>query len=1308
MKKRILLCLFAIISCLSLAGCSLSYGRVDELLGGALSAPLLADVAAFEQFRDAMVFTNDYNTIDTASVMLKKRSETIKNLVMNDESDALVVTADLGNGVMTTIDWGAMLRIDVGMALGSITGEYYLATQSTYQGYKNYLSKFEYMYDYTDGWILYANSSNYAAALSAHDEIGLESDSKSELYNGGVRTLFDPEMDGGFQYKDGFGDGGRSLDVGGKETFMGVVRDGCYSSIDDVIGVPGDDNFYRAKIALALLVPSSVDYKVGVQKAGTSGYDWVSLSGIDVKSGLGDKAGAYCPGKDDSDDDGAKQSKWLEGADKGAVKEEGFFRVRKLGLLMAYDDTFGGIETAASYKPNVFTDECDDQTDWFYPTTEREEAVELQLIAIDLLKEHVNTYGYNFSETSSGYVLKTSTKVVNNFQDRTGLYARDNECFVQIEVKIESDTKYTVRIDLYRRNRSDDFFTSSYGLCEMEYSFNGTSYANGLARVNKDVVDDTGTFSLVSDYQDAVSRVVRKAANAEIWAIDFSRVSSLSSLRTTIGALKSRSGDTSLNAANAESLKSYYKQSGIYRRLIENSDDGTRISNEQLVTKDIPHDIVAGRVRLGTLTVKSYNMELLHSLIGINGGLAAGATFMPIDDGANYGLALMTYPITRVDNVELKSDNSFKFNVVNSGMYINLLQGGFHEDVGINASSIGLKRADDAANVYIYNDSSVMYIRDGISSVSKLGDAGKMTMADIRKAHEKDSDGIRVTNGGVNIKYVIQQGSTETLVDDTKVVSKSNFLLLDYLEGIYLPEMYYNESVLALGRKIHLNGSTFNGASIYKGMNIGNVIPTFGGGVGSSISVKIEDLLDASKGMRSITVNTGTIYKYQLSTPSLTANAMNGYTDTYQSVNGGNIIEPGYDRVSYTDILTGGVTYKVYLGITEDGKIDIWEQNDRIDVGSLSDAVYVEIVGGTETDNEVAYSIVSNGIIKKARIDMGTAKDMRDSLHGHEAKLKLTFRAIVIKSSISFLESAGTDTVTTYNPIKLAADNSQVGAEGGAMGVSGASKNVKYLLDRKIYVKELRTGSADTYMADTSSLLAGYETNTSADLPRMFVLGRATDSYSEEFINKWLKQGADEDEEHDGNLTIWAQWLQKQGYTKYPFDLENIDDAIAELFKELERMYDFSSLKQDDVIILDPNAVEIIQKELDTGSLETEARIIRAACLVAGILMALYALLLIVAWLIDAGTTGEGDGLLYKISFKKMKAATGMSRKDAIEMSTEGYKYTTLGMILPSTLLIASLGVIFIVVDPIDLVSNLISLVDGLYRSIRENIFNVK
>ena len=196
----------------------------------------------------------------------------------------------------------------------------------------------------------------------------------------------------------------------------------------------------------------------------------------------------------------------------------------------------------------------------------------------------------------------------------------------------------------------------------------------------------------------------------------------------------------------------------------------------------------------------------------------------------------------------------------------------------------------------------------------------------------------------------------------------------------------------------------------------------------------------------------------------------------------------------------------------------------------------------------------------------------------------------------------------------------------------------------------------------------------------------------------------------DGNLAIWVNALKTFGYKNYPVaNIDELEQAIDAIQQIMDRVYNFGSDDEaDNTIVFDPEVLEFVQEKIDKGILVNEAKIIRASAKIIGVIIAFVAFIWLLAWLIDAGTAGEGDGALYKITFKHMKTATGMSRQEAIELSTDGYKYITFGMLASRVGLLLVLAVLLILADPINIVSTVIGWVDSLYRLVREGIFNIK
>ena len=287
---------------------------------------------------------------------------------------------------------------------------------------------------------------------------------------------------------------------------------------------------------------------------------------------------------------------------------------------------------------------------------------------------------------------------------------------------------------------------------------------------------------------------------------------------------------------------------------------------------------------------------------------------------------------------------------------------------------------------------------------------------------------------------------------------------------------------------------------------------------------------------------------------------------------------------------------------------------------------------------------------------------------------------------------------------KLATKTYPVGKQATLGGVA----NIPCWYDSAIVIASMKRYPNDI----APGMMANAEVINTSDNARvpLYILGRDFDFRDTNYQNGWIFN--DDQNAPNGNLKMWISFLVAYGYQQYPLgDIDglNLELLRAELSGILKRVYNFGQDEDEkSPIILDPRVIQVVQDEIDTKNTDTEAKIIRASAKVIGFLLAFYGFFLLLAYLIDSGTSGEGDGLLYKVTFHKMKSATGMSKKEAVELSTSGYKYVTLGDLALRVFLLMGLGVTLLIVDPIKVVATIVGWVDGIVTTIKSSIFNSK
>lgn len=1129
------------------------------------------------------------------------------------------------------------IYLDEMKAFAGITLEYFLATEEVLKNYKTYLDKFE--IDELPGGSGYFLYVNRADAKDYWDALApLETNE-----NGWKKT----------SKKSTYA---LNTTRAGKDVVQVLIEDSCtYKYGDDILGSErntGTGNLQFLGVNGNFVYGSdTTGLRFGDDNHPDTAIALFGPSDVTVKMLVGNEMVDVPVSMPDATD-------WL---DSSAAQSS--IKINQIGVVRAYNDR---LLPSFSNKGH-----------WRFPSLDRKEHVEKMLGHLAKLRTAWSGYGYGDKDCDgsddSAWDPATWSAENNKLTLVTNPY-HNNQYGVYhdytVEVSVDKDeSKYLCNV----RNGSTTLFTMSIKLDDNSKEYGIKSLDDGTS------AEEKSSLMLLEESQfTSIGDVLKNSSKGNIYVLDNTDDSfNLQALRNL---MPSTSGS---NAAVAGStLKGYLLKTSYVRNMLK-SYSGDSIDVKAETTK-IVLDI--GKINFGYVNKVGLDPEVINDIAATGESGSRGLSYVPfkVDTSGTsptYGFMLTTYPVMRISSIK-REDSKYKLYVEKSGMYVNLIEAGLYKKAAITSISDGAMTDDD--DIYLYDDNSIDWvISSSVNSSSSGGDTSRILAKDL------PSNAYIVGSGGKGVS------------SDNTTVGYTKFLLLDYLEGLYMPGQYHDESVLALGRKISLDKVAIKG-DIVSGVSFGKLTSLMGG-TSSTVDIGIGNLLSAEGGYNNVTVGTG-VFKGRISRNTFTASMMQGAINASQHAEERKLTIPGYTAKSLVNLSSSDV---VSMDDVESG-IEVTTTYDY--VNSL---LRIEAFGlGTLCENNISSCVrTSGGVVAIAQDEGDDFIELKVDWPSDTAEYsgvitiaKTWFNSVGFTLTIGLKQEEVKETKPITYPVVLSDVSHEAGTVGFPLGNAGEASKYKRVYSDEIKVTELRTSGTDT----NKGLLAGYETSINvSNLPKLFVMGHLYNTFDTGFYNSWITQTAEQDIEQDGNLRKWCIWLQSKGYKNYPIDLDNMEEALEDFVEALDRVYNFETADANSGIVLDPNIIGIIQGEMDSDTIDTEAEVIRAACLIVGILIGLYAFLILIAWLIDAGTSGDGEGMLSKITFRKMRAATGVSRKDAISMSTEGYKLVTVSMLIPRVAALLVLAVILIAVDPITLVARLIEIVDGVYRMIRKTVFNV-
>lgn len=177
-----------------------------------------------------------------------------------------------------------------------------------------------------------------------------------------------------------------------------------------------------------------------------------------------------------------------------------------------------------------------------------------------------------------------------------------------------------------------------------------------------------------------------------------------------------------------------------------------------------------------------------------------------------------------------------------------------------------------------------------------------------------------------------------------------------------------------------------------------------------------------------------------------------------------------------------------------------------------------------------------------------------------------------------------------------------------------------------------------------------------------------SDMFETKLFDSWINSANE-----SASLGWWHDWLSKNEY-KYSLSSVDIENFLNENYA-----YEMS---QSGIIILDLEVVAKIQEQMNQESEAESARMFRTIFLIIGWVLVLYAVILILAWLLDTNLD-LGIGLVEKLTFGHWVPVKYI--EDIPNSDAEARQYVTLGAISIRCLIIAAVGILLILIDVLDI-----------------------
>lgn len=142
-------------------------------------------------------------------------------------------------------------------------------------------------------------------------------------------------------------------------------------------------------------------------------------------------------------------------------------------------------------------------------------------------------------------------------------------------------------------------------------------------------------------------------------------------------------------------------------------------------------------------------------------------------------------------------------------------------------------------------------------------------------------------------------------------------------------------------------------------------------------------------------------------------------------------------------------------------------------------------------------------------------------------------------------------------------------------------------------------------------------------------------------------------------FAIWRSWLNANGYSTYLNGIED-KELADELISTLELTYNIAlngEEGQEDLTI-NSKDLEGVEEFMQNKNNKRLASILTIILRILGIIILTYGVALCIAYSIDVNVAGEGEGVLKRITFNRMKSCPGISKKEREAMTERSEKGT--------------------------------------------------
>lgn len=203
-----------------------------------------------------------------------------------------------------------------------------------------------------------------------------------------------------------------------------------------------------------------------------------------------------------------------------------------------------------------------------------------------------------------------------------------------------------------------------------------------------------------------------------------------------------------------------------------------------------------------------------------------------------------------------------------------------------------------------------------------------------------------------------------------------------------------------------------------------------------------------------------------------------------------------------------------------------------------------------------------------------------------------------------------------------------------------------------------------------------------------YAIGTTKTIFENDLYTGWINKSQSDEDSEKACMDWFIGWLSDNEYN-YTLEKDKLETY-------LKNNYSYEFAKANDVILINPEVVAKLQKDLDEEKSLSQAKKFTSVFKIVGWGLISYSLILIVAWVLDT-MVDIGIKLTNKITFGKWEAVRYESDLPAVG-DTSNIKYISLPTLIKSVLMIDIVGIILIVVPALKLLAGLL----GVFGKIAE------